>query len=146
MKIFCFSFPDNAPFVMTLLRPSVFIFALFSFGVYASIPSEDPLPSATVNLNLPIKAASPIENIFVYHSKYSFLSVQNLSNEEVEIEIYDKELVLPPDSGIQFECAGYENLVLLVKYNLHGHFEIPCQSRVVIDTAFEHQFKNRALK
>lgn len=104
----------------------VFMLALFSFSAWAGNEKERP---------------SPVENISVYVSTDSFLSFQNMSDDVLEINIYGEALILRPDSGIQFQCAGHEYLELQIKNNVHGHFEVPCQSRVVISPSFVNQHK-----
>ncbi len=84
---------------------------------------------------------SPIENVDVFKTEDTTLSVQNLSFEDVEIDIYGEEFTLKPLSGLTYDCAGYTNLELQFKNNLHEYFEVPCQSRVVINEAFKNRFK-----
>jgi hypothetical protein len=82
----------------------------------------------------------PIENVEVYKTELSTFSIQNLSNEEVEIDLYGETFNLTSASGVQFECSGYENLELQIKNNDHGYFEVPCKSRVVITESFTNQY------
>jgi hypothetical protein len=83
---------------------------------------------------------SPVDNIGVYKTKLSALSIQNFSSEHVEIDIYGESFNLSPASGLQFDCAGYERLALQIKNNDHNFFEVPCSSRVVIDELFVNQY------
>ena len=83
---------------------------------------------------------APIENIEVYKTELSTLSIQNLSSEKVEIDLYGETFSLSPASGVQFECSGYEHLELQIKNKDHDYFEIPCQSRVVITESFTNQY------
>ncbi len=87
--------------------------------------------------------SSPVENVEVYKtelSTLSTLSIQNLSNEKVKIDIYGEVFNLTPASGVKFECSGYANLELQIKNNDHGYFEVPCKSRVVISELFTNQY------
>ena len=84
--------------------------------------------------------SSPIKNVEVYKTELSTLSVQNLSSEKIEIDLYGKTFNLPPASGVKFECSGYENLELQIKNNDHEYFEVPCKSRVVITESFTNQY------
>lgn len=83
---------------------------------------------------------SVIKNVDVFQTKDSTLSIQNLSIEDVKIEIYGEVLDLSPTSGIQFECSGYENVELQIKNNDHEYFEVPCQSRVIFNEVFKNQY------
>ncbi|WP_426369458.1 hypothetical protein [Pseudocolwellia sp. HL-MZ7] len=84
--------------------------------------------------------SSPVENVEVYKTEFSTLSIQNLSNEKIEIDLYGQNFNLTPASGVQFECSGYDNLELQIKNNDHEYFEVPCKSRVVITELFTNQF------
>ncbi|MHA2937055.1 hypothetical protein ACXJY6_02045 [Vibrio sp. RC27] len=83
---------------------------------------------------------SPVDNVEVYKTKLSTLSIQNLSNEKIEIDLYGETFNLTPASGIKFECSGYESLELQIKNNDHDYFEVPCKSRVVITESFTNQY------
>lgn len=83
--------------------------------------------------------SSPVENVEIYKTELSTLSIQNLSNEKVEINLYGEVYNLTPASGVKFECSGYENLELQIKNNDHEYFEVPCKSRVVITESFTSQ-------
>lgn len=107
---------------MKLSSKSVLILGLLSSAVIAS------------------EYSSPVENVEVFKTKSSTLSIQNLSNEKVEVDLYGETFNLSPASGIQFECSGYEHLELQIKNNDHEYFEIPCQSRVVITESFTNQY------
>ncbi len=89
---------------------------------------------------------APIENIKVYKTELSTLSIQNLSNERIEVDIYGENFILDSVSGIQFECSGYENLELQIKNNDHDYFEVPCKSRVVFTDSFINQNAQRGMK
>lgn len=83
----------------------------------------------------------PINNVEVKNTELSTLSIQNLSSEVIEIDLYGESFSLNQASGIQFECAGYNALELKIKNNVHDYFEIPCNSRVVFTESFTNQFK-----
>jgi len=83
---------------------------------------------------------SPLENVDVFNSELSTLSIQNLSAEKVEVELYGEDFVLSPESGLKFECSSYKNIELQFKYNDHEYFEVPCQSQVVISELFMNQY------
>ncbi len=84
--------------------------------------------------------SSPVENVEVYKTELSTLSIQNLSNEKIEVDLYGETFNLTPASGVQFECSGYDNLELQIKNNDHEYFEVPCKSRVVITESFTNQY------
>ena len=106
---------------MKLTNKSVLIFGLLSINAFA-------------NEYIP-----PIENITVYKTDSPTLSIQNLSKDSVEIDIYGEYFNLTPSSGIKFECLGYENLELQIKNNIHDYFEVPCKSRVLITEQFTNE-------
>lgn len=83
----------------------------------------------------------PINNVDVFRTELTTLSIQNLSNEQVEIDLYGEIFNLIPDSGVKFDCSGYENIELQIKNNDHSYFEIPCQSRVIISELFKNQYR-----
>ena len=107
---------------MKLSNKSVLILGLLSSAVIAN------------------EYSSPVKNVEVYKTELSTLSVQNLSSEKIEIDLYGKIFNLSPASGVKFECSGYENLELQIKNNDHGYFEVPCKSRVVITESFTNQY------
>jgi len=92
---------------------------------------------SNVNAN---ENSSPIDNIEIFTTELSTLSIQNLSKETVEIDIYGETINLIPASGVQFECSSYENLELQFKNNDHEYFETPCQARIVISELFTNQY------
>lgn len=106
---------------MKLYSKSVFLLGLLSSSVIAS------------------EYLSPVENIQVFFTESSTLSIQNFSDERVEIDLYGETFNLAPASGLQFECQGYESLELQVKNINHDFFEIPCQSQVVIAESFTNE-------
>ncbi len=81
---------------------------------------------------------SPIENIDVVKSNADHLSVQNLSNETVKINIFGDEVELGAGTGAAFSCKGYDELELIIGDGIHDFFEVPCQSKVTINEAFEN--------
>jgi hypothetical protein len=85
------------------------------------------------------ESSMPINDVTVSLTDYQTLSVQNLSKEKVQIDIYGNEFSLPPASGLTFECAGYPYLEIQVKGMVHDYFEVPCQSRVVFGETFNNQ-------
>lgn len=86
------------------------------------------------------EGVSPVTNINVYQTEASKLTIHNLSNEDVNIDIYGEVLLLLPASGLQFECLGYESLELKIDNIEHDYFAVPCNSHVVINELFTHQF------
>jgi hypothetical protein len=84
--------------------------------------------------------SSPLENVEVYKTELSTLSIQNLSNEKIEIDLYGENFNLEPASGVKFECLGYEKLELQIKSNDHEYFEVFCKSRVVFTESFTNQY------
>jgi len=84
--------------------------------------------------------SSPIENVKVYKTELSTLSIQNLSSEKVKIDIYGENFNLDPASGVKFECSGYEKLEIKIENNDHEYFEALCKSRVVITELFTNQY------
>lgn len=82
----------------------------------------------------------PLENINVLDTESPSLSMHNLSNEIIELDVYGKQIILPPTSGVQFNCESNQTLELQVKGNDHSYFEVPCQSRVVFDALFTNQY------
>ena len=107
---------------MKLSSKSVLTFGLLSFAVIGN------------------EYSSPIENVTVYKTELSTLSIQNFSRENVEVDLYGEKFTLTPASGIQFECSSYENIELQVKNNVHDYFEIPCSSRVIFTELFSNQY------
>ncbi len=83
---------------------------------------------------------SPLADVVVMRSTQSQLSIQNVSNETVTLDIYGDIFTLKPTSGLQYQCAGYDYLELQVKNNQHDYFEVPCQSEVIFGEQFNHQF------
>lgn len=107
---------------MKLSRKSALILGLLSTAVIAS------------------EYTSPVKNVEVYKTELSTLSIQNLSSEEIEIDLYGEVFNLTPASGVKFECAGYTYLEIQIKNNDHEYFEIPCKSRLVITELFSNQY------
>ena len=107
---------------MKLSSKSVLILGLLSTAVIAS------------------EYSSPVKNVEVYKTELLTLSIQNLSSEKIEIDLYGENFNLDPASGIKFECSGYEKLELQIKNNDHEYFEVPCKSRVVITESFTNQY------
>ncbi|MGR5461269.1 hypothetical protein [Vibrio alfacsensis] len=87
-----------------------------------------------------IEYSIPLENIEVYKTELSTLSIQNLSSEKIEIDLYGENFKLAPASGVKLECSGYEELELQVKNNDHEYFEVACKSRVVFTESFTNQY------
>ncbi|CAI89300.1 MULTISPECIES: hypothetical protein [Pseudoalteromonas] len=83
---------------------------------------------------------SPIKNVDVYHTDSNYLSIQNLSIDTVKIDIYGEIFTVLPASGVSFECNSYYSLELLFKNNVHDFFEVPCQSRVVINERYQNKY------
>lgn len=84
--------------------------------------------------------SSQVENVEVYKTELLTLSIQNFSNEKIEVDLYGETFNLTPASGVQFECSGYDNLELQIKNNDHEYFEVPCNSRVVFTESFTNQY------
>ena len=83
---------------------------------------------------------SPVENVEVYKTELSTLSIQNFSSEKIKIDIYGENFNLDPASGVNFECSGYEKLGLQIQSNDYEYFEVPCKSRVVLTESFTNQY------
>ena len=83
---------------------------------------------------------SPVDNINVYSTELTTLAIQNFSNGVVEIDIHGKIFNLAPASGAQLNCSGYKQLELQVRHNDHEYFQVPCNSRVVINESFTNQY------
>jgi hypothetical protein len=107
---------------MKLIKKSALILGLLSSAVVAN------------------EYSSPLNNIKVFKTKSSTLSIQNYSNQNVEIDLYGEIFNLTAASGIQFECTGYDTLELQIKNNDHEYFEVPCMSRVVFTESFTNQY------
>lgn len=90
---------------------------------------------------------SPVKNIDVYEKDLPSLSIHNISNEEVQVDILGQVFSLIPLSGVSFECLVDDNLELQFKgsdslaFKNHPYFEVPCQSRVVINALFTNQYE-----
>ena len=83
---------------------------------------------------------SPLENVNVFKTELSNLSIQNISSENIEVDLYGETFDLAPASGLRFECAGYKIIELQIKKNDHDFFEVPCNSRIVFTESFNNQF------
>lgn len=83
---------------------------------------------------------SPLPSVNLITTESHALSIQNLSPENVSIDIYGDVIELVPASGIQYQCQGYAYLELQILNNEHDYFEVPCQSTVI----FENEFKNQS--
>lgn len=83
---------------------------------------------------------SPIGNISVFSTEDDNLAIENFSNEVVIINIHGNVIELPPTSGAQVNCAGYQQLELIFEHNVHDFFQVSCHSRVVISATFTHQY------
>ena len=83
---------------------------------------------------------SPIDNINVYSTELTTLTIQNFSSAVVEIDIHGNIFNLAPASGAQVNCSGYEQLELKMRHNDHEYFQVPCNSRVVISELFSNQY------
>jgi hypothetical protein len=109
--------------IMKLSSKSCLILGLFSSFVIA---------------NPPILS---MENIEVNETDALTMSIQNLSNNMVSIDLYGEVIDVSPASGVQFECAGYENLEVQIIDNDHDYFEVPCKSRIVFTEDFTNQYQ-----
>ena len=107
---------------MKLSRKSALILGLLSTAVFAN------------------EYNSPLENVEVYKTELSTLSIQNLSSEKIEIDLNGENFNLDPASGVKFECSGYEKLELQIKNNDHEYIEVPCKSRLVFTESFTNQY------
>ena len=87
---------------------------------------------------------SPLNNVSVYKSDLPLLSIQNLSTDPTTIDIYGDVIQLKPMSGVNYQCNGYDSLELQFKHNIHDYFEVPCQSRIVIEPNFHNEFQERS--
>ena len=79
---------------------------------------------------------SPVEHVDVIATNLTNLSIQNASNEVVSVNIYGELFKIEPASGILFNCASYTNLEIKFAAKDHDFFDVPCQSRVVINKEF----------
>ena len=84
--------------------------------------------------------SSSIPFITVHQTEVKTLLLHNFSNEEVSISIYGEILLLPPASGSQFNCQGYSDIAVEFLRIEHDFFEIPCNSRMVIEASFTQQY------
>lgn len=82
--------------------------------------------------------SSPVKNIDVVKTTASHLSVQNLSDETVNVNIFGDEVKLSSGTGAAFDCKGYDELELVIGNGLHDFFEVPCQSKVIINESFKN--------
>jgi len=92
--------------------------------------------SVTIAADFP----SSISNVDVFKTDSAKLSIQNLSQETVNIDVYGEVFELVPSSGLSFECAAYSDLELLFKDTVHDFFEVPCKSRVVINEHYQNSY------
>lgn len=81
--------------------------------------------------------ATPIVGVDVSQTHLQYLSIQNISDETIKIDIYGEELTLEPVTGVRFECSGYEFLELQFSNLSHDYFEVPCASLVKINESFK---------
>jgi len=82
--------------------------------------------------------ASPIEYVEVFTTQQQKLSIKNLSNEKIEIDIYGRNVALPAYSIVKLNCESYSDLELQIKDYIHGYFEVPCQSSVIFTENFSN--------
>ncbi len=82
-----------------------------------------------------------LKNIEINDTDVNILSIQNLSKEHIEIDIYGTILSLSPISGVNFDCVNNAYLELQVKNNNHDYFEVQCQSRVIFTENFTNEIK-----
>ncbi len=85
----------------------------------------------------------PLNNINLFETNSATLSIQNLSNEMIELDIYGEALELAPTSGLLLNCSGYSYLDVQVKHNDHDYFEVPCNSHLVFNDSFSNQYKQQ---
>ncbi len=83
---------------------------------------------------------SPIDTISVSSTENNNLAIENFSGEVVTINIHGNVIQLPPASGAQVNCAGYQQLELRFEHNVHDFFQVSCHSHVVISATFTHQY------
>ncbi|MCG7496660.1 hypothetical protein MHO82_07280 [Vibrio sp. Of7-15] len=83
--------------------------------------------------------ATPIDGISASITEEKALSIQNIADTEVKIDIYGDEFTLPPMSGLTYECVGYTSLEIQLKGMVHDYFEVPCNSQVTFNETFSSQ-------
>ena len=83
---------------------------------------------------------APLNNVKVFDTELNALSIQNLSNEIIKLDIYGRSLSLMPTSGIKFDCESFAELELQVINNSHDYFSVSCNSRII----FSEQFTNES--
>lgn len=83
--------------------------------------------------------STPIDGVSASITEAKTLSIQNIADIEVKIDIYGNEFALSPMSGLIYECAGYTSLEIQVKGMVHDYFEVPCNSQVTFNEAFSSQ-------
>lgn len=105
--------------------------------IYRSLALILTLFSSTAIAN---EYSSPVNNVDIYSSELTSLSIHNFSSEIVEIDIHGSIFYLVPASGAQLNCYSYEQLELQFKHNDHEYFQVPCKSRVVISEYFTNQY------
>ncbi|HBC3483073.1 hypothetical protein [Vibrio alginolyticus] len=82
---------------------------------------------------------TPIQGVTVQQTQISNLSIQNHSENLVQVDIYGDEFTLGANSGVLYECAGYSHLEVQVKGIVHDYFEVPCSSQVIFTELFNAQ-------
>jgi hypothetical protein len=106
-------------------------------NIYRTLALILTLLSSTAIAN---EYSSPVNNINIYSTDLTTLAIQNLSKEVVEIDIHGNTFYLVPASGAQLNCSSYEQLELQIKHNDHPYFQVPCNSRVIINEFFTNQY------
>lgn len=80
--------------------------------------------------------ALPIQDVSVTKTSNNFLSLQNLSNSEIKLDIYGIKVELVPGTGSVFNCDGYEFLEIIIEDEIHDFFEVSCSAQVIFSEDF----------
>ncbi len=92
------------------------------------------LPILLLALNLMANDyKNSMPNIKVSKSNESTLSIQNLSNENLEIDILGNILNLKPTSGLIFACSNNETFLIGFKTKSYNFIEVQCKSNILIN-------------
>jgi len=75
----------------------------------------------------------PLGNVSVSNTESDYLSIQNMSGKDVDVDIYGEIFHMKPASGVVFNCGSYSHLELKFINISHDYFEVHCRSKVVIN-------------
>lgn len=79
---------------------------------------------------------SSITNIEVSKSNEKSLYIQNLSTENVEIDIQGNILNLKPSSGLIYECSDNETFLIGFQNKSYDFIEVQCKSNILINKSY----------